>query len=84
MKLNHIEAVKQLHQAHMKIENTKWRAKATFFGRKIENMLKKCIPVNQIRGSSNVNQWQQMMYVSVHFKWLDQIYLKGMVKTFNW
>ena len=54
------KVLKQLHQAHMGIEKTKWRASATIFlpqiNQQIENMVKQCSTVKKIRGNSNLNR----------------------------
>ena len=54
------KVLKQLHQAHMGIEKTKWRARATTclpqINQQIENMVKKCSTVNKIRGNNNLNR----------------------------
>ena len=43
--------LEQLHSAHMRIEKTKWRARATIFwlqiNQQIENMVKKCSTCQQ-------------------------------------
>ena len=36
------KVLEQLHQAHMEIEKTKWRAKATIFGQKSISKSKIC------------------------------------------
>ena len=78
------KVLEQLHQAHMGIEKTKWRARATIFwpqiNQQIENMVKKCSTYQQ----NQRKQQRQPMKTSIHFSWLDQIYLTGMVKIFYW
>ena len=55
------EVLKQLHQAHMGIERTKWRARATIswpqINQQIEETVKRhAAPSYTIRGSNYVNQ----------------------------
>ena len=72
------KVLEQLHQAHMGIEKTKWRARATIFwpqiNQQIENMVKKC-------RTCQPNQKKQQRE-SLKSSDVPQIYLTGMVKIF--
>ena len=76
--------LEQLHQAHMGIEKTKWRARAAILwpqiNQQIKNMVKKCSNCQQNERKQQHEPMKTSMYLSVHFRWLDQIYLTGMIK----
>ena len=76
--------LQQLHQSHMGIEKTKWRAKVTIFwleiNQQIENMVKKCSNCQQNQRkqqhepmtTSNVPQYPFQMVGSNLLKWNSQ------------
>ena len=81
------KVLQQLHQSHMGIEKTKWRAKVTIFwleiNQQIENMVKKCSNCQQNQRKQQHEPMKTSNVPQYPFQ-MDQIYLNRMVKILYW
>ena len=80
--------LEQLHQANMGIEITKWRSRVRIVwpqnNQQIENMVKKCSTCQQNERKQQREPMKASDVPHIHFRWLNRVYVTGMVKILSW